>query len=89
MNQNTEPSRWPGGPQICTVVNLPIYASAKEATQSIDHFHTIAFIALWNCSQCGGWHLWTTSATDSNGGALSGAMTIPARMQKLIERTKK
>ena len=89
MSETIAPPRWSGGPQICTFVNLPIYGSAKAATQSIEHFHTITFIALWNCSRCTGWHLWTTAATDSNGGALAGAMTIPARMQKLIERTKK
>ena len=89
------PPRWPNGPQICDEANLPSFASARAAVDAVADFHLLMLSALWECRICGGWHLWTVRATDSSGNAFSGTVddrgvpVVCARIQKLIERTKK
>lgn len=96
MNSNQlEPPRWPGGEAICAKCNLPSFASAKAATDSVGAFHMVAISALWQCRFCDGWHVWTSEASSSSGNFRSdivdknGAFIISQRIQTLINGTKK
>jgi len=90
-----DPPRWPDGPPICREANLPAFASANAATDSVGAFHLVAISALWQCRFCDGWHVWTSEASSSSGNFRSdivdkkGAFIISQRIQTLINRTKK
>lgn len=52
-----EPPRWPGGPPICTVENLP----ALETYQALQEFHqkngpSCKVVKTWHCPVCQRWH---------------------------------
>ena len=74
--------RWPGGPRICIVANLPAFETEGEAR----HFnvsngpeHPALILSMWQCSSCNGFHYWAASAPDR-----SGACTVPERVAKLV-----
>lgn len=55
--QKVDPPRWPGGPEICTLENLPRFETWKEA----EAFHEknapgARIIRKGVCKFCGGWH---------------------------------
>jgi hypothetical protein len=64
-----EPARWPGGPLICSVENLP----AHESESAMKKFHeangpSCQVIRSGKCKHCGYWHM-ETRAPDPSGGS--------------------
>jgi len=78
-----DPPRWPGGPKICIVANLPAFETEADAMQFNGGEHPLPVLARWQCQSCGGWHYWSTSRTDSNGAFKGGAEALPPRIAKL------
>ena len=77
-----DPPRWPGGPQICIVANLPAFETESAGIAFNNKSH-LPVLARWQCKACGGWHHWATSRTDSNGAFKGGADTVPPRIAKM------
>ena len=53
-----EPARYPGGPQICAIVNLPSFKSDADLRDYLDRHVPISGSPskVWTCKDCGGWH---------------------------------
>lgn len=74
MNSETEivpldPPRWPKGPSICPVANLPAF----ETQAVMKEFHEAngpgcKVIREYLCRRCGHWHM-VTRAPDPTGGS--------------------
>jgi hypothetical protein len=67
MNARLEKPRWPGGPKICSVENLPAF----ETVDAWRAFHkangpSCKILKEWQCEACGHWHA-RTSAPDPAG----------------------
>lgn len=61
-----EASRWPNGPKICAVANLPYFKSEAEAkawhTRHLDGnpiYEPNPIVKMWRCAACGGVHFLT------------------------------
>jgi len=78
-----DPPRWPGGPAICQVANLPAFATEKEAAAFNNRNGHLPILAQWPCKFCGHIHYWATSPTDSNGNHKAGADVLPNRIVRL------
>lgn len=66
-----DPPRWPFGPDICPVANLP----ALPTEAALHEFHRrngprCAVLREWQCDACGHWHAATVAPDPS--GATSG-----------------
>lgn len=85
MNPNLDKPRWPGGPPICTVTNLPAFdsveslAAFRDASAPGGHI-----IAQWKCTACGLWHYW--SAGHDPAGASSGMTRTGKHIDELREK---
>lgn len=78
-----DPPRWPGGPQICIVANLPAFETEAQAIKFNSSDHPLPVLARWQCKACEGWHYWSTLHTDSNGAFKAGAGVLPPRIAKM------
>lgn len=57
MTSHLEVSRWPGGPLICDVTNLPSHASKSDALTFHERNAPGQSIGrIGPCHYCGGWH---------------------------------
>lgn len=77
-----DPPRWPNGPQICSVVNLPAFETEAE----LDKFNaangpSCKVDRKWLCEHCEGWHCDVT-APDPSGGS-SGTGRSSKRSKKI------
>lgn len=50
-----EPPRWPNGPMICPVENLPAFEDKAELAK-FRNAHAGSSIKEWQCTACGMWH---------------------------------
>lgn len=85
-----EPPRWPGGPGICPVANLPGFLAVEDLTRFVDSLCGSVMVK-WQCSECGTWHFWPSANPNAPAGETSGscrAYAIPARIIDLIRQTK-
>ena len=69
-----DPPRWPGGPAICPIENLPAFPTEADAFKFQRHGSREAprtrILRLWKCDCCDHWHF--TATTPSPSGASSG-----------------
>lgn len=80
-----DPPRWPDGPRICTVANLPSFADDQSVSDFRDKncpSHTI--IAKWRCKVCRGIHFWSVGGDPS--GASSGTTRIGKHADEIKEK---
>lgn len=65
--------RWPGGPLVCEVANLPAFETQDE----LNKFHlangpSCKVIRQWQCEHCEGWHHETTAPDPAGGSSGTG-----------------
>ena len=68
--------RWPGGPLICPIENLPAF----DTRATLDHFHktngpSCKVIRTWQCDHCHHWHMETTAPDPAGGSSGTGRST--------------
>ena len=85
-----DPRRWPDGPGICPVANLPGFLSLDELKDFVDGLQG-STLATWQCGECGCWHFWPSPNSYAPSGETSGSCRyydIPERIDDLIRQTK-
>ncbi len=55
-----EPARWPGGPEICEMTNLPSFPN-EHAMKQYQAALMSKVVKEWRCVNCGEWHYLTDS----------------------------
>lgn len=71
MNTNArlEKARWPGGPKICSVANLPAFETEGALRAFLKaNGPSCKVVKEWQCEACGHWHA-KTRAPDPAGGS--------------------
>lgn len=68
-----EEPRWPNGPAICEVANLPAFETEPE----LQKFHlatgpSCKVLRVWHCEHCEGWHMETTAPDPAGGSSGTG-----------------
>jgi hypothetical protein len=85
MNAQLEPPRWPGGPDICPVANLPAFLTAKDAADfRAANSPGTTVIAEWTCTSCFWIHFW--SVAQGPAGASSGTTREAKHIDELREK---
>lgn len=85
-----DPPRWPGGPRICPVANLPAFQIWADAAEFLDALHGSAKVK-WICRHCEHWHFWGDPNSYAPAGQTSGtcrASKIPAAVVELMNDSK-
>lgn len=83
-----DPPRWPGGPGICPVANLPGFLTVEDLNAFVDGLCGSVMVK-WQCGECGTWHHWAkpkAPAGESSGS--SRPYRIPGHIIDLIRQTK-
>lgn len=63
MNETMlESPRWPGGPRICLVINLPAFENEDDMKKFEDKYTVNKVKSRWLCQACGCWHYFTETA---------------------------
>jgi len=85
-SQFLNPPRWPGGPKICIVANLPAFETEADAIASNERNGHLPILVRWHCKSCGGFHQFVTGyPTDSNGAYRSEGERIPLGIMRIIK----
>lgn len=67
MNATLSKPRWPGGPKICPLANLPAFTTSDALRSFLKNNGPSCKVVLeWECTGCGHWHA-ETSAPDPAG----------------------
>lgn len=83
-----DPPRWPNGPPICPVSNLPAFESWDQAQKFMDA-HCGSEMAKWRCTGCGCWHYWAKPHAPAGGSSgTTRHYQIPKSVQEMISRTR-
>lgn len=85
-----DPPRWPDGPGICPIANLPGFLTTSELTAFADGLCGSVEVK-WQCAECGTWHFWPSANPHAPAGETSGSCReskIPERIIELIQKTK-
>ena len=53
MSGVLEPPRWPNGPKICAITNLPAYVSLADAKKRTGTVEGDSIKDWWTCGACG------------------------------------
>jgi len=57
MSCELEPARWPNGPKICPVANLPAFPTEKDFRTEHERFSPgVHVLRVYLCEHCGHWH---------------------------------
>lgn len=83
-----EPPRWPGGPGICPVANLPYFATRAEL-KAFQAKNASTDIETWKCAACGGFHFWGKVPAPAGGSSgTSRRQDVPEHVLRLLAETR-
>lgn len=77
-----DPPRWPNGPKICPVANLPAFYSPHDLHVFLEsNSPGTAIIHQWKCIACAHWHAKCVAASPA--GASSGTTRTAKHIEEL------
>jgi hypothetical protein len=83
-NAPLEKPRWPGGPKICPVVNLPAFVDSKALDEFLKtNAPSCKVVHKGQCKHCGHWHAKTVAPDPAGASSGNGRSTSFATLNKI------